>query len=92
MTGPDATPGPEGRVALTIDAVGKRCPMPVIELGQRIGEVAVGEVVSLVTDDPAAAADVAAWCRMREQDYLGEAPAPGSAAGPGTAYLVRRLH
>ena len=73
---------------LRIDATGKRCPLPVIELAKHIGDVAVGEVVDLVADDPAAAADVAAWCRMRGHDYLG-----ADDAGDGsTSYAVRRAH
>ena len=44
-------------------------------------------VVAVLADDPAAAADIPAWCRMREQEYVGAEPRP-----TGTAYLVRRLH
>jgi TusA-related sulfurtransferase len=73
--------------ALIVDAVGRRCPMPVIELARRIEEVAVGDVVALLSDDPAAAADVPAWCRMREQDFVGE-----SSDGAVSTYLVRRAH
>jgi tRNA 2-thiouridine synthesizing protein A len=29
-------------------------------------------VIRLLADDPAAAADVPAWCRMKAQEYLGE--------------------
>ncbi len=54
-----------------------------IELAKRITDVPVGAVVRVLADDPAAALDVAAWCRMRGQDYLG-APSPG-------AYDVRRV-
>lgn len=35
--------------------------------------------------DPAARADIPAWCRMRGQDYLGEVPTDGDHA----AYRVR---
>jgi cysteine desulfurase len=70
---------------LVVDAVGRRCPLPVIELAKRIDEVDVGALVALVSDDPAAAADVPAWCRMRGHDYVGERP-----EGAATAYLVRR--
>jgi len=70
-------------VALTIDARGRRCPLPILDLAKRIGEVEVGDVVSVLADDPAAAADVPAWCRMRGQEYVG--------AVPGPAYLVRRV-
>jgi len=60
--------------ALTLDCLGQKCPQPIIELGRRIGEVAIGAVVELVADDPAAAPDVAAWCRMRRQELVGSAP------------------
>ena len=70
-----------------LDCRGLPCPRPVIELAKRIAEVEVGEVVAVVADDPAAAYDVPAWCRMREQEYLGE----DLAADGVPRYLVRRL-
>lgn len=73
--------------ALELDCRGQICPMPVIELGRRIADVDVGGVVAVVADDPAARHDVPAWCRMREQEYVGE-----DTADDGTPrYLVRRL-
>jgi cysteine desulfurase len=82
--------------ALEIDALGKLCPLPVIELGKRIREVAPGAVVRVLADDPAARLDIPAWCRMTGQDYLGAGPladAGGGAApaGAAVAYLVRRV-
>jgi tRNA 2-thiouridine synthesizing protein A len=50
---------------LTLDCLGSRCPQPIIELGRRIADVEIGELVMLLADDPAAEPDVAAWCRMR---------------------------
>ena len=85
--------GPVGggdEVALVVDATGLRCPMPVITLAQRFAEVPVGAVVELLADDPAAAHDVPAWCRLREQEYVGGRPRDDGA--PGSAYRVRRLH
>jgi cysteine desulfurase len=73
------------RVSLTIDARGLLCPIPIIELAKRIKEVAVGGVVEVLSDDPAARADVPAWCRMRGHDYLGERVIDDT-----SAYLVRR--
>ncbi len=73
--------------ALELDCRGQICPMPVIELGRRITEVAVGEIVAVVADDAAARHDVPAWCRMREQEYVG-----ADTADDGTPrYLVRRV-
>jgi len=58
------------------------CPRPVIELGRHIGDVAVGEMVAVRADDPAAEVDIPAWCRMRGQEYVG---------AESDRYLVRRL-
>ena len=68
---------------LVLDCVGRPCPVPVIELAKALPTVAVGAVVAVRSDDPAARLDLPAWCRMRAQDYLGEHP-------PGT-FSVRRV-
>lgn len=72
--------------SLVVDALGRRCPIPVIELAKVIGEVPVGGTVTVLSDDEAARLDIPAWCAMREQEYVGEEP-----ADRGSAYLVRRL-
>ena len=72
---------------LELDCRGQLCPMPIIELARHLGDVAVGEVVAVASTDPAARHDVPAWCRMREQEYVGE-----DAAADGTPrFLVRRV-
>jgi cysteine desulfurase len=70
----------------TIDSRGRRCPLPIIDLARAIGGVPVGEVVTVLADDPAAASDVAAWCRMRGHEFVDATPLTGQA----TAYRVRR--
>ena len=72
--------------ALVVDALGKRCPIPVIELAKVIGEVPVGGTVRVLSDDEAARLDIPAWCEMRGQEYVGEEP-----ADHGAAYVVRRV-
>jgi cysteine desulfurase len=72
--------------ALVVDSLGKRCPIPVIELAKVIGEVPVGGIVRVLSDDEAARLDIPAWCEMRGQEYVGEEP-----ADRGSAYVVRRL-
>ena len=71
---------------LVVDALGKRCPIPVIELAKVIGDVPVGGTVRVLSDDEAARLDIPAWCEMREQEYVGEEP-----ADRGSAYVVRRV-
>lgn len=70
---------------LVVDSLGKRCPIPVIELAKVIGEVPVGGTVTVLSDDEAARQDIPAWCAMRDQEYLGE-----RRAERGAAYVVRR--
>jgi tRNA 2-thiouridine synthesizing protein A len=70
-----------------LDMRGKLCPLPVIELARHIGDVEVGETLTVLADDPAAASDIPAWCRLRGHNYLGARDEPA-----GTAYDVRRLH
>ncbi|MCF3104215.1 aminotransferase class V-fold PLP-dependent enzyme [Streptomyces roseoverticillatus] len=88
--GAPSAPEPAPRAAtesgLVVDSLGKRCPIPVIELARSIGDVPVGGLVTVLSDDEAARLDIPAWCDMREQEYVGERPAER-----GTAYVVRRL-
>lgn len=81
-------PGP-----VVVDALGRRCPIPVIELAKRFPSVPLGGTVAVLSDDEAAALDIPAWCHMRDQQYLGESPAADhlpDAPPTARAYLVRR--
>ena len=80
----DVEPDP---TALVVDARGLRCPLPVIRLAQAARDAVPGVVIEVWATDPAARADIPAWCRMRGQDYLGEVPAVGGHA----AYRVRTV-
>ncbi len=62
--GPGAAPAP----SLTIDALGRKCPIPIIMLAEQIGDVFIGEVVAVLADDPAAFTDVPAWAAMKSHD------------------------
>ncbi|RQW85505.1 sulfurtransferase TusA family protein [Micromonospora globispora] len=66
-----------------LDCRGQRCPLPVIALARHLPELPVGGVLRVLADDPAAAVDIPAWCRMRDQEFVGPHP-----DGPG--YDVRR--
>jgi tRNA 2-thiouridine synthesizing protein A len=70
-----------------LDCRGQVCPGPIIELAKALPGVAVGELLAIVADDPAARHDVPAWCRMRGQEYVGEELAEDGVP----RYLVRRL-
>lgn len=69
----------------SVDARGRRCPVPVIELAKLVAEAEPGEVVEVVADDAAARVDIPVWCRMKGHAYVGEEPRGGA-----VAYRVRR--
>jgi tRNA 2-thiouridine synthesizing protein A len=68
---------------IELDCLGRKCPLPVIALARQIRNIGIGDVVRVLADDPAAANDIPAWCRMKEQEYLGSPTAD--------AYEVRRI-
>jgi tRNA 2-thiouridine synthesizing protein A len=72
---------------IELDYRGKRCPLPVIGLARAVLEVPVGEMVRVVADDPAAAVDIAAWCRLRGHELAGTGTEPDGAPW----YDVRRV-
>jgi tRNA 2-thiouridine synthesizing protein A len=46
-----------------LDAIGKKCPMPILDARDRIDELKVGQTVELIADDIGAKTDVPAFCR-----------------------------
>jgi tRNA 2-thiouridine synthesizing protein A len=59
--GPQAAPTP----LITIDALGRKCPIPIIWLSEQIRDVPIGSVIAVLADDPAAYSDIPAWCEMK---------------------------
>ncbi|MBO2452586.1 sulfurtransferase TusA family protein [Actinomadura barringtoniae] len=73
---------------LVIDALGRKCPIPIIMLAERLREVPVGEVIAVLADDVAARTDVPAWCRMKSQDFVREETLPHG----GWGFHIRRCY
>jgi tRNA 2-thiouridine synthesizing protein A len=69
-------------VSLQLDCRGMLCPLPVIKLARLIPDVPVGDTITVLADDPAAATDIPAWCRMRSQELV---------SALEHQYVVRRL-
>jgi tRNA 2-thiouridine synthesizing protein A len=72
---------------LTIDALGRKCPIPIIMLAERIREVAVGQLIAVLADDPAAQTDVPAWCMIKSHKLVRTTELPS-----GWEFLVRRCY
>jgi tRNA 2-thiouridine synthesizing protein A len=69
-------------VNVDLDCTGLLCPLPVIKLARTLPIVALGDTVTVLADDPAAATDIPAWCRMRGQELASTAE---------KRYVVRRI-
>jgi tRNA 2-thiouridine synthesizing protein A len=84
---PDAAPGEPAAPLLTIDALGRKCPIPIIMLAEQIRDVPVGAVIAVLADDPAAYTDVPAWCGMKSHEFVFR-----SELESGWAFGIRRRY
>jgi len=80
------SPGP-GAPALTLDALGKKCPIPIIMLADRIREVPIGLTIEVLADDPAARTDLPAWCTLKSHEFVRASDLP-----VGWSFLIRRSY
>jgi len=53
-----------------IDCTGLFCPMPIVKTREAIGQMAVGQVLEMLADDPASEADLTSWARITGHDLL----------------------
>jgi tRNA 2-thiouridine synthesizing protein A len=74
--------------ALTIDALGRKCPIPIIMLAEQISSIPLGAVVAVLADDPAAYTDIPSWCVMKAHEFAGYQELP---RGGWALYIRRRL-
>jgi TusA-related sulfurtransferase len=72
-----------------IDERGSLCPVPVIALARAARTAAIGTVIVVLADDPAAEFDIPAWCRMTGNEFLGKEFIDAETEADDTAYAVR---
>ncbi len=53
-----------------LDCLGLPCPVPVIKTGQAMREVAVGDIVTVLSDDPSVELDLRDWCSANRQVFV----------------------
>ena len=88
MTSPIGPPGPAGPgPMLVIDALGRKCPIPIIMLAEQIRGVPIGGTIAVLADDPAAKTDVPAWCVMKSHEFVELAELPS-----GWSFLIKRSY
>jgi tRNA 2-thiouridine synthesizing protein A len=49
---------------MILNCLGKRCPLPIIELAKALADKPIGFTLTLLSDDPASQPDLIAWARM----------------------------
>lgn len=73
--------------ALVIDALGRKCPIPIIMAAEQIRDVPVGEIIAVLADDPAAYTDVPSWVGMKSHQLVDRRE-----YATGWAFLIRRQY
>lgn len=81
-----AVPAPPPAAALVIDALGRKCPIPIIMLAEQIRDVPLGAVIAVLADDPAAYTDIPSWCTMKAHEFVAHQELPQG----GWALYIRR--
>ncbi|MDH5528075.1 MAG: sulfurtransferase TusA family protein [Nitrospirota bacterium] len=56
--------------ALTVDATGLYCPMPIIMTSKEIKKIEIGQVLEVRADDAGIKADLPAWCKTTGHELL----------------------
>lgn len=54
----------------TLDALGLRCPEPVMMVRLQVRKMQAGETLTIIADDPATTRDVPSFCRFMQHDLL----------------------
>jgi tRNA 2-thiouridine synthesizing protein A len=53
-----------------LDCLGMLCPVPVVKTGQAIRRVALGDLLTVVADDPGVELDLKDWCTANRQEWI----------------------
>ena len=70
----------------TLDCIGFFCPIPILRAREAIAEMAIGQVLEIVSDDPGSGADMESWSTRAGHTLLGV-----ERDGVVFRFLVRRV-
>ncbi len=56
----------------TLDAIGLRCPEPVMMVRLNIRKMASGETILIKCDDPSTTRDIPSFCRFMEHELIAQ--------------------
>lgn len=68
-----AAGGRPGEDAVTVDNRGMLCAQGIVRLMRALGPLPAGQLVRVLSTDPAAEHDYPAWCRNTGHPFLGHA-------------------
>jgi tRNA 2-thiouridine synthesizing protein A len=54
----------------TLDCLGLFCPIPIVKTREALGTMAIGQILEMLSDDPASDADVRRWVRRTGNELL----------------------
>ncbi len=54
-----------------LDCYGLLCPMPIVKTAAKMKEIAVGQVLEVVSTDEGIKEDMPAWCAATGNEFLG---------------------
>ena len=58
------------RIVLQLDMTGKECFQIRLELRVQINKIAIGEIISVVTDNPQSPKSMPKWCKINNQELF----------------------
>ena len=73
------------RVHQILDCIGLYCPTPVLNTKQEMDKLAIGEILEILADDPAAEDDLKAWAKRTGQKIL-----EIEKTGEGMRFLIQK--
>jgi tRNA 2-thiouridine synthesizing protein A len=68
-----------------IDCLGLFCPMPILKTREAVKQLVVGQVLEMVSDDPASDADIRSWSAKTGHQLLAV-----ERDGPAFRFFIRK--
>jgi tRNA 2-thiouridine synthesizing protein A len=68
-----------------IDCTGLFCPMPIVKTREAMADMAVGQVLAMLSDDPASDPDMRSWVRTTGHELL-----EVGRSGPVYRFVIRK--
>lgn len=60
----------EAKPDRTVDCIGLYCPMPILRTSEEMYRLEVGQVLEVISDDPAAEEDLRHWAKTTGQEII----------------------